>query len=270
MAMISVIMGVYNSKSIELLSKSIQSILDQTFKDFEFIICDDCSTKNDVISILDSYKNNDSRIKVIHNEKNQGLAYSLNHCLEFATGLYIARQDDDDISHKNRFEKQVEFLKGNKEYAIVGCNLNLFDENGIWGKRVHKETPTKEDFLKGSQFAHPATIIRKDIIDKIGRYNVCKMTRRTEDYELYMRLYSYGYIGYNMQDVLYDYYESMITYRNQKLKYRLDEIKVRYVGFKALSLMPIGLFYCLKPLVSGLMPNFIRKLLKKNKYSKEL
>lgn len=267
--LISVIMGVYNSKKIELLKKSIESILSQTYENFEFIICDDCSTKEEVKQILNEYRSIDKRIILLKNEINSGLAYSLNRCIEIAKGEYIARQDDDDISVSNRFEIQIEFLEKNKDVSLVGCNLNLFDSNSLWGKRIHKEFPTKKDFLYGSQFPHPATIIRKDILNKIGNYSVTKITRRTEDYDLYMRLYYYEYKGVNLQMFLYDYYEDSITYSQQKFRYRIDEAKLRFYWFRKLKLMPKGIIYVIKPIISGLTPNFIRKKYKRKQYKME-
>ena len=100
---ISVIMGVYNPRDIEMLKKSIESILTQSYENFEFIICDDFSNL-EIQKILLEYKEKDKRIMVIRNTKNMGLAASLNNCLGKATGKYIARQDDDDISKKADFK----------------------------------------------------------------------------------------------------------------------------------------------------------------------
>lgn len=266
MAKISVIMGVYNSKKIELLSKSIESILNQTYNDFEFIICDDCSSDKKTLETLENFAKKDNRIKLLHNEKNLGLAATLNYCLELSTGEYIARQDDDDISHLDRFQKQIDFLDNNPSIALVGCNLNLFDDNNIWGQRKHKEYPTKKDFLYGSQFPHPATIIRSIVINEIGKYTVSKITRRTEDYDLYMRLYYFGYCGVNIQENLYDYYENDLNYKQQKFKYRIDEFKLKIYWFKKLKLFPRGYIYCIKPIVSGMIPIRIKKILKNKKY----
>lgn len=125
---VSVIMGVFNSA--KKVGVAIESILNQTFTDFEFIICDDASTDNTYETIKE-YAGKDKRIKLLKNEKNLGLAGTLNICLESARGKYIARMDDDDFSHPQRFEKQIKFLDENPEYAIVGTSKNYFDENGI-------------------------------------------------------------------------------------------------------------------------------------------
>lgn len=268
MPLISVIMGVYNSKRKELLKKSIESILNQTVNDFEFIICDDHSTNLEIIKILEYYKSIDSRIILLKNEKNLGLASTLNRCLEIASGIYIARQDDDDISHLDRFKIEIDYLKNHPEISLVGCNISLFDEKGLWGERKHTEFPTKKDFIHGSQFAHPTTIVRSESIRDVNGYKVSRYTTRTEDYDLYMRMYAAGYKGVNIQQVLYDYYESDLTYKQQKFRHRLDEYHVRYYGFKALGLLPRYYIFCLKPIISGITPKFIKKKIKRNRYKR--
>lgn len=264
--LVSVIMGVYNSKNLSLLRRSINSILNQTYKNIEIIICNDASTNIEVNDILNEYANKYNNVILLENEVNRGLAYSLNRCIQVSRGFYIARQDDDDISLSTRIEKQVNFLERQNEYVLVGCNLILFDETGNWGIRKHKETPKKSDFLYGNQFPHPATVIKKDVLLSIGSYTSSKITRRTEDYDLYMRLYYNGYTGYNIQENLYYYFENKQNYAQQKLKYRFDEAKLKFYWFKRLKLMPIGLIYCIKPIVSGLTPRFIKKKIKRKLY----
>lgn len=262
---ISVIMGVYNPRDIEMLKKSIESILTQSYENFEFIICDDFSNL-EIQKILLEYKEKDKRIMVIRNTKNMGLAASLNNCLGKATGKYIARQDDDDISKKDRFEKEIEFLKKNKEYDFVGCNIELFDKDDVWGCRKHKEKPQKEDFLCGNQFPHPAMILTKKCMDEVNGYRSEKKTRRTEDYDLFMRLYAKGYIGYNIQENLYQYNEDMYGYSKRKFRYRIDEFWLRLEDFKELKLMPKGYIYIFKPILSGIMPKKLLKKINKIRY----
>lgn len=260
MGKISVIMGVYNPKDKEILKKSIDSILGQTYKDLEFIICDD-NSEEETQKILKEYEKKDKRIILIRNDKNLGLAASLNNCLKRATGTYIGRQDDDDISKIDRLEEEIKFLKENPRYDFVGCNLELFNKDGIWGYRKHKEKPIKKDFLYGNQFPHPAMLLTKKCIDNVNGYRVKKTTRRTEDYDLFMRLYAKGYEGYNLQKYLYEYNEDMYGYKKRKFKYRLDEFFLRIEDFCKLKLMPIGIIYIFKPLISGLMPKkFLKKI----------
>ena len=107
MPTVSVIMGIYNCEKT--LSDAIDSIINQTYSDWELIMCDDGSTDN-TYQIATKYSEKDNRITVIKNDTNSGLAFSLNHCLKYAKGEYVARMDADDISLPNRFEKQVAFL----------------------------------------------------------------------------------------------------------------------------------------------------------------
>lgn len=265
---VSVIMGIYKMMNKESIVKlAIDSILNQTYKDFEFIICDDGSNDGTYEMVQNLIKN-DKRVILIRNKENKGLAYSLNHCLSIAKGKYIARMDADDISMSNRFEKQVKFLDEHLEYAVVGCNMLYINENGIWGNRVLAEKPTKKSFLFTSPFAHPTVIMRKEILDLLNGYKVEKITRRLEDYDLFMRLYANGYKGYNMQEFLYQFREDNDAFKRRAYKYRWDEIQVRYRGFKALDLMPSGFLYVIKPLIIGLIPQVILAKLRKMRKEK--
>ena len=265
---VSVIMGIYKMMNKESIVKlAIDSILNQTYKDFEFIICDDGSNDG-TYELVQNLIKKDDRVILIKNEKNRGLAYSLNHCLSIAKGKYIARMDADDISIPNRFEKQVKFLDEHLEYAVVGCNMLYINENGIWGNRVLAEKPTKKSFLFTSPFAHPTVIMRKEILDLLNGYKVEKITRRLEDYDLFMRLYANGYKGYNMQEFLYQFREDNDAFKRRAYKYRWDEIQVRYRGFKALDLMPSGFLYVIKPLIIGLIPQVILAKLRKMRKEK--
>lgn len=120
---ISVIMPVYNAKKY--IKETVDSILQQTFTDFELILIDDCGTDGSM-EIINSYS--DGRIKVFHNEKNMGIAYSRNRALKESRGNYIAIMDDDDVAYRSRFEKQVEFLKKNESIDIVGGKTEYINE----------------------------------------------------------------------------------------------------------------------------------------------
>lgn len=256
----SIIMGVYNIESIDI-SKMMDSILNQTYQDFEFIICDDGSIDR-TYNIIKDYEEKDSRIRLIQNEKNMGLAYSLNKCLNCARGNYIARQDADDISTPNRLEVQINFLKRNIEVGFVSSNVFLFSNDSVWGKRNLKEDPKKKDMLFCSPFVHGALVIRKSVITQVSGYRISKETCRTEDYDLFMRMYTEGIRGVNIQDYLYFYREDNLNMSKRKYCYRIDEAKVRLEGFKRLGLMPLGYIFVLKPLIVGLIPNKVLMKLK--------
>ncbi|MCQ6264731.1 glycosyltransferase [Fictibacillus sp. WQ 8-8] len=264
MPRVSVIMGIYNTNNETLVKPAIDSILNQTYTDFEFIICDDGSNDG-TLELVRKITNHDSRVKIIENITNKGLASTLNNCLEISKGDYIARMDADDISLPHRLEKQVEFLDNNLEYDLVGCNAVLFDENGDWGYRRTEEYPKRNHFLFGTPFIHPSILIRSATIKEMNGYKVAKETLRCEDYELFMRLYSKEKKGYNLQEHLFKFRENQEAYNRRKLKFRLDEAKVRYRGFKMLDLMPIGLIYTIKPLIVGLVPQKVLAFLRQER-----
>ena len=190
----------------------------------------------------------------IRNEKNMKLAATLNKCLEHASGSYIARMDDDDYSYPWRLMAQNDFLDVNTYYAFVSGQVNgLTKEFGIIEDYWHrKEFPEKKDFLKGSQFIHPATMFRKGPLMKAGGYRIAPETRRMEDYDLFMRLYAMGYIGCNLQRPMLRY---TVDFDKTTYAHRIDEVKVRYQGFKALGLLPWGFIYVIRPLIVGLIPH---------------
>lgn len=132
MPKVSIIMGVYNGA--HRMDKSIQSIINQTFKDWEFIICDDGSSDGS-FEKLQEYAKKDTRVIAIKNPKNAGLAQTLNNCLSVAKGQYIARMDDDDYSYPDRLEKEVSFLDTHPEYDIVAGGRKMVDEKAF-GERI--------------------------------------------------------------------------------------------------------------------------------------
>ncbi|MCD7726288.1 MAG: glycosyltransferase [Clostridiales bacterium] len=159
-SLITVLMSVYNEENN--IDESIQSILAQTYENFEFIIIDDASTDHTVEKIL-NYK--DKRIVFIRNEVNCGLTKNLNYGLKIAKGKYVLRMDGDDISLPERFEKQVEFMERNPRIALSGSGMKRFGEcNKSLRPTVDKEL-LKINLIFNSVIAHPTVIVRKDFID---------------------------------------------------------------------------------------------------------
>lgn len=261
---ISVIMGVYNGA--DRMDRAIASICEQSFTDWEFIICDDASTDHTWEKLVE-WSNKDRRIVPIHNEKNLKLAATLNKCIQHTSGCYIARMDDDDFSYPWRFEEQNAFLDANPQYAFVSGQVDGITKEGMIENYWHrKEFPEKKDFLKCSQFIHPATVFRKEPLIKAGGYRIALETRRMEDYDLFMRLYAMGYIGYNLQRPMLQYTVDM---KKTKYIHRIDEVKVRLKGFKELGLLPLGLPYVIRPLIVGLIPQNILRKIKNRKREKK-
>lgn len=165
--MISVIMSVYNDEKY--LSKSIESILNQTYKNFEFIVINDGSI-DESLDIIKKYSNIDKRIVVV-NQNNIGLTKSLNKAIKLSKGKYIARQDSDDVSELDRFEKQIGFLENNSDYALVGTNISKIDKDDklieINSTKYSNEDIVKT-FKKRNCIAHGSVMINKKLVgDKL-------------------------------------------------------------------------------------------------------
>lgn len=260
---VSVIMGVYNQKNKEILDAAVDSILQQSLSDFEYIIYDDGSDP-EVGGHLKELAKLDERIILTGAEDNHGLAHSLNECILLAHGRYIARMDDDDISSINRLQVQVDFLEQHPEYGWCGCNARLFDGSGVWGYRQMPEKPEKEDYLRYSPFIHPSVMFRSEIFETNHGYLDSEQTLRCEDYEIFMRLEKHGVRGYNIQKYLFDYREDKQSFQKRKLKYRIAEAKLRWRNFRDMDmLLPLGWFYAMRPLIGAALPNNVLKLGKK-------
>lgn len=251
---VSVIMGVYNIVELgDIFSRAVDSVLSQTMRDFEFLICDDGSI-DDTWNLLQQIAIKDERVRLLKNEKNSGLAATLNYCLSEARGTFVARQDSDDISASDRFARQICFLEEFSEISFVGTNVDLWDESGIWGERIFPEFPQPQDFLFTMPFVHGALMFRKSALDHVEGYRVAKETRRAEDYDMLMRMYAAGLRGANLQSKLYAFLENQAAQKRRKYCYRIDEAQVRWQGFQALGLLPRALPYVVKPLIVGLIP----------------
>ena len=266
MPKISVITGAYNAASCPNFDKSIKSVLDQTFGDFEFIICDDGSTDATYMR-LKEYAAADTRILLLQNAENLGLVKTLNKCLEYARGEYVARHDCDDYNSLDRFEKQVAYLDANSEVSILGTSVRLFDENGVYGKELVPKEVTAKSFLFNNPYKHGSVMLRRSAILNAGGYRVAKETVRNEDYDLFMRMHTFCR-GANIEEPLYYFCEDKNARNRRKYKYRINEAKVRAKGFSALGLMPKAVPYVVKPLIVGLLPDGLLKRLQARRRKK--
>ena len=252
---ISIIMGIYNCSST--LSEAIDSIIAQTYTNWELIMCDDGS-KDNTYDVALSYKEKyPNKIILIKNEKNLGLNKTLNHCLEYATGEYIARMDGDDVSVENRFFKELSFLENNPEYAIVSSPMIYFDENGEWGESKAIENPTNLDFVTGTPFCHAPCMVRTEAYKEVNGYSTDDRTLRAEDYNLWFRLYAMGYKGHNLQTPLYKMRDDENAYSRRSFKFAKNEAYVRYTGYKMLNLPKKYYIFALRPIIVGLLPKSI-------------
>ncbi|MCP3761405.1 glycosyltransferase [Domibacillus sp. A3M-37] len=263
---VSVIMGIYNCE--DTLKESIESIINQTYKNWELILCDDMSadrTYNIAKSYVCKYPD---KIRLIKNDRNSGLAWSLNHCLEYVTGEYIARQDGDDLSVKDRFEIQVKFLEENKEYDLVGSKMISFDESGIKGIRgVPFDEPHICDLSKSTAFCHATIMSRSYVYRELNGYRVNQYTMRCEDVDLWFRFFAKGYRGYNLQEGLYMVRDDLDSYKRRTVKSYIYLMKVNYEGYRLVNMPKKHYIYLLKPILSLITPKFIMKSYHNKKYS---
>ena len=261
---ISIIMGIYNCA--DTLHEAIRSIIDQTFDSWELIMCDDGSDDN-TFSVAQIYQNMyPNKIKLLRNSTNMGLNYTLNQCLKYVNGEYVARQDGDDISLPHRFEVQLKAFEQHPELSIVSSSMVLFDSMGEWGEVIRKSFPEKKDIINGTPFAHAPCIVRTDAIRTVGGYSEQKRLMRVEDYHLWYKMYKAGYKGMNLKDVLYRCRDDRAAQKRRKFKYRINECYVRWLTFKDFRLPLIVLPAVIKPLLVGLLPSFAYRILHKSKY----
>ncbi len=217
---VTVLMSVYNGETH--LRDSVDSILDQTYEDFEFLILNNASTDR-TKEILELY--DDPRIRLIDNDKNIGLIRSLNRGLGLAKGEYIARMDADDISLPTRLEKQVDFLDSHDSIGVLGIRSWIIDESGDTLIRanhpiVHNEILAK--ILLDNCFVHSSVMFRKKLIDTYGNYNNNAVLG--EDYDLFLRLSRVTQMA-NMAEPLHKWRKNIST--GMSVVNRQEQIAVR-------------------------------------------
>lgn len=266
--LVSVIMAAYNAEKT--VKTAIQSILQQTYENFELIICDDAST-DETWKILTRLSENDPRIKLIHQAVNRGAAAARNRCLEQARGEYVAIMDADDVSYPLRLELQLNYLCENPSVSFVGSRGEFFSVKPGDLKQYYwfVEKPTKADFLMTLPFVHASLVFRKEALTQLGGYRDSRLVQRSEDYDLLLRAYAAGLCGSNLPMVLYGIRLDQSTYSRRKYRYRFNECAVKFFGFKNLGLMPRGILFAVKPLIVGLLPTGVLNKLKEKYYGKQ-
>jgi hypothetical protein len=201
--LVSVLLPVYNGE--EFLMESLDSILKQSFSDFEIIAINDGSTDNSA-ELLDAIT--DPRMRVFHQE-NVGLAATLNRGLSLARGSLIARQDQDDLSYPERLAKQVEYMQLNPDCVLLGTAAEIW----VGGKRSDRnhDHPTDHstlafDLLFNNPFVHSSVMMRREDVLRIGGYSIDPSRQPPEDYELWSRLARAGKVA-NLKERLLVYRE---------------------------------------------------------------
>lgn len=212
--LISVILPVYNGGNF--LEESIESILNQTYQNFEFIIINDGSTDNSH-QIIDKYLENKKIIYV--SRENKGLVQTLNEALRLSKGEFIARMDQDDICYPNRLESQIKFMDRNK-LDVCGCNYEIIDEVGNYLKTKIVEKENFEFLLSAMMvpFIHPSVMYKNFFNDKKINYGGDNFNINAEDYDLWVRIFEKNLKFGNLDEILikYRYVKSSLSRINKK------------------------------------------------------
>jgi len=263
-AKISILMGIYNCAGT--LPEAIDSILDQTYPDWELILCDDGST-DDTYALAESYRlRYPEKIILVKNDRNKGLNYTLNHCLEHASGQYIARMDGDDISLPQRFEKELAALEAEPDIDVVSCPMIYFDENGEFGRgSAGCEYPKRELLVHGPVHCHAPCMIRAEVMRSVGGYSVDKKLLRVEDWHLWLKVYAAGGQGRNLSEPLYKMRDDRNAASRRKFRYRLNEAYLSALAVKTLDLPKWKYLFVLRPILVGLLPGPLYRYLHKKK-----
>lgn len=258
--LISVLMGIYNCE--DTLEEAVQCIINQTYSNWELIMCDDCSTDN-TLKIAKKLAEIDHRIQVIENKKNLTLAPTLNRCLSIAKGEYIARMDGDDLCSLDRFEKELSFLEEHQQYVLVSCNMDLFDKEGVYKTIFYLPKPSKKDFVETSPFCHAGCMMRVDVLRKLGGYSESLNRQRVEDYDLWVRMYAAGFLGYNLSESLYAMRDDRNALHRRTFQNRLNEAKVKAEVCKMFNLPAKYYKWIAIPILKWLIPPNIYKIIHK-------
>lgn len=225
--LVSVLMPAYNASLY--IRQAIDSILSQTFSDFEFLIIDDGSTDN-TIDIVKKYT--DTRIKLIQNEQNRGLVYTLNKGLDIAQGKYIARMDADDICTSHRLEKQVAYMERHSGVTALSCAFRFMNTP----HEIHFPTDSERIYIKlldNTALLHPGAVLRSEVLRQENiRYNADY--KHAEDYHLWVQFAEKGLELGNLGDVLVEYrqHEGQVSTTKQAEQDQIkDKIKLEFLSY---------------------------------------
>lgn len=266
MKAIAVIMSIYKNDNVNYVKQSVESILNQSYKDFDFYIQYDGFIDQEVDAFISTLL--DERIIVRRRNENQGLAFSLNELLllVLSSGYkYIARMDADDVSILNRFEKQVSFLEKHFDIDLVGGAINEIDENGNYRGKITKypcePKKCRAFFAKRNPVAHPTVMFRKRFFDKIGCLYPTDY-KRNEDTRLWHEGYKHGCVISNLPDVLLNFRvtDTMFKQRRNGVFFAKKQLELRKIIAKDLKYGNFSLIYAYATYILMISPSWILKL----------
>lgn len=248
---LTVLMSVYNG--LPYLKEAIDSILQQTFSDFEFLIIDDASTDGSS-QLLAEYAERDRRIRILTNQKNRGLGYSLARGVEVATTPWIARMDADDIAVPDRLQLQMDYVKEHPDVDILGGYLGFINDQGKF--LFKKPVPTSHEeiyrLIWTNPFSHITVLFRREAILRVGSYS--DRTHRSEDYELWFRCAREGVIFANLPVILTYYRFSENNLKRNPFRVLRERVVIGWRGCRLVGASPIAYLGVTVPFFIGLLP----------------
>lgn len=238
---VSIVMATFNSAPT--LSAALDSIANQTYQNWELIVCDDASTDETLIVLRDFAKAQGERVKILRNFTNRRLAYSLNKCLKSAKGAYIARMDADDISLPQRLQCQVTYLTRNPQIDVVGSWMQRFNSDGVQDVVAMPPAPNRWSMRHGVPFAHATIMARREVYESLNGYTVSNRTARGQDRDLWFRFFAAGMSGANLTDVLYLVREDEAAIQRRTSLVRWNAYRTAILGHKMLGYPRHWLFW---------------------------
>ncbi|WP_133468430.1 glycosyltransferase [Paraglaciecola marina] len=260
-------MSVYIEDQLDWVEQSVESVLSQSYQNFQLIIVLDGEVKEDVFNYLSQLCSERINVQLIQSAENVGLSACMNHIIDWTIAnlpstKYFFRMDADDISLSERFEKQIDFLQAHKNTQVLGTSLVEIDE---YGKKVGKRTlPNNHADIfrilpKRCAINHPTVVVRMDVFKAGFRYN--HTLENTQDYFLWIELCAAGYKFANLSEPLLQFRRVNDFYKRRGLSKSLNEFKARFYTMKVLKRYSIGnIFYACAVLFLRLMPSKVVKL----------
>ena len=221
---VSVIMTFFN-ETPDVLKRSVYSILNQTYQDFEFIIMAGNPENVAAIELLKDISAKNNKVNFLVGESKLLMTVCLNRMIKLAKGKYIALQESDDESLPERLDKELAVIEKNADYDIVGAAIEYVNDadQTVLVQRFYPEHPRKA-FNKYTAFAHPTYLAKKDLFEKYGYYNESEEVRHSPDFELWCRWLVQGVRFYNIPEILFKYYQSANNGRNKNAKKTLESV----------------------------------------------
>lgn len=265
MSKVAVAMSVYRSDKCKYIKQSIDSIINQSYENFDLFIEVDGPVPSSVVELLDSY-NLLSNVFVTFNGCNKGLATRLNVIIDFVASSndysFLARMDADDISEPSRFSKQVEFLTNNEEISVVGSDVTEISEDGtvIFHKKMdYSHELLKKNIIKKCPFNHPSVMFNMKVFHDGFRYNSELMN--TQDYYLWIDLISAGRLFSNINEPLLKFRVAGDFHSRRGIKKAFNDLNSRIYAFKKLDNLRFSdVIHTILLFFLRLSPTFVKKI----------